>query len=1296
MTRRLSFWPVLGVIALIALALRLIGLDWDQGLYLHPDERYVVWVTTDLRWPSSVSEYFNTAVSPLNPYNTNRDSFVYGTFPSFLVKAIAGLFGKDSYGQLHLVGRAVSAIADTGTVVLTALLARRFFNSTAGLIAAVLMSFTPLLLQNAHFFTVDTISLFLVVAAFAATVRSWDTRPVAWMAIAGLLVGLAGASKLNFLAATAFLVLPMLESIRTRGWQSLAPATDWRDRRLIPAAIVGIAVALFTFRVAMPYAFAGPHFWNTSLNEQWTRDLSFWRAAQVGLVDIKPSIQWVDRTPVLYLIQNMVLWGMGPLLGITSLVAFAFAIWKVLSSAVWPGWWWIGILGWIAGNVALFGTGIAQNQRYLLPVYPFLILLAAGLLAELQGRFPRRWWPRVVTIGIVAYTMFFGVAFDSLYVRPITRIAASEWIYQNIPEGSVLSSEYWDDALPLPLPGHDRAAYSTMTLDLYAQESDDPSKVSTLVGQLSQVDYIVLSSNRVIDSVVRQPERYPVAVRYYEMLLSGELGFEKVADFRQGPSLLGISWDDRRAEESLIVYEHPEVRIFRKTEAFDAQHVHDELLAAWGIGGYHWIPGDPSPRQMLLSPEAIAINSAQGSWDDQVRGGFLADHPLLAWYLGMQIVGLAAWPLTWRASRQVADAGFAMGKAIGLIGTAAITLSLVTWRGDVFDMRTITLAIALLLALGLACPRCVWEGALPAIRAKWRGIVVSELVFLSIFLLVAVVRSYQAIIPDHQLMQLSALFRSSTLPPADPWMSGGILHVQWAGLLPWVALGKVLGLAPVVQYNLTIAGSVALLAALSWSLVRTLTNSWAGVIAPLITTLASVGASSRGGAHLWLGENVELSHIVLLPIVLLLIHLMIDRTRVGVLRLSLLSATAGVLASAASWGGLIALLLVAAGLAMNGWLRKRRADRWWPATREWALTVVGVLAFGLLAWWPARAAFTATARNMISPPQYTLEQLWQQFGVLILLVSLVTFVGVVLVLADTWQEGIPGLITGAIAVAAISVLLTAALLADSGLIMAVLITVLTVIAAWKWLRDREMLWVSLLTIFGLFMLIIGMGRPSQPDAGSRLNGAQLVSLTWLLLALAMSIFMVSAMQARRDRIQRALTVLASVLILAMLLIPSAFRIHESIDGQTSAGLANPHLAQPPGYASATNWLVENAHGMPVLLTAPGPGSSISAITGFPTVLGNVDSEKRMRPGWDSHVDRRASDVNSIYDPHLSFAASLDLLHQYGVTFIVIGETERATFGPQVETKFADAVDQGHLTIVFEENGVSIYRVVEKP
>src|SRR5699024_2443686 len=87
--------------------------------------------------------------------------------------------------------------------------------------------------------------------------------------------------------------------------------------------------------------------------------------------------------------------------------------------------------------------------------------------------------PALIIITI-AYTLFYAVAFDSLFVRPLSRVQASEWIYDNIPAGSTITSEYWDDALPMHLDEEDPSQYTSLTLDLYASAAPDSLKLSTL------------------------------------------------------------------------------------------------------------------------------------------------------------------------------------------------------------------------------------------------------------------------------------------------------------------------------------------------------------------------------------------------------------------------------------------------------------------------------------------------------------------------------------------------------------------------------------------------------------------------------------------------------------------------------------------------------------------------------------------------------------------------------------------------------------------------------------------------
>ena len=82
------------------------SLGWDDGRNLHPDERFLVSVTNDLKWPDSLTNYFDPQISSLSPYSLpNMGLYVYGMLPVYLVKWLAVLLNRDNYDKITLVGR---------------------------------------------------------------------------------------------------------------------------------------------------------------------------------------------------------------------------------------------------------------------------------------------------------------------------------------------------------------------------------------------------------------------------------------------------------------------------------------------------------------------------------------------------------------------------------------------------------------------------------------------------------------------------------------------------------------------------------------------------------------------------------------------------------------------------------------------------------------------------------------------------------------------------------------------------------------------------------------------------------------------------------------------------------------------------------------------------------------------------------------------------------------------------------------------------------------------------------------
>ena len=86
--KRASLFPILFLagVLLVGAYLRFVGIRWGEYQYLHPDERFLIWVGTDISPVESLSAYWDTVNSSLNPHNRGHGFYVYGTLPMFLAR----------------------------------------------------------------------------------------------------------------------------------------------------------------------------------------------------------------------------------------------------------------------------------------------------------------------------------------------------------------------------------------------------------------------------------------------------------------------------------------------------------------------------------------------------------------------------------------------------------------------------------------------------------------------------------------------------------------------------------------------------------------------------------------------------------------------------------------------------------------------------------------------------------------------------------------------------------------------------------------------------------------------------------------------------------------------------------------------------------------------------------------------------------------------------------------------------------------------------------------------------------
>ncbi len=566
-------WAALGLILVAGGILRFSGLNWDGGYHLQPDERYISMALSALKPPRSWGEYLDPNRSPLSPYINNFGAYIYGQLPLTVLTYLSRLVGMNGYDKTYLLGRGISAIMDTLSIVLVYKLGKRLWNCRVGVIGAAFYAFAPLPIQYSHFMMMEswmTFSWLLAILILTRLPRDVpDGTSLAMTGIAGVGLGTALAVKLSSVVLIPLIVIVMIIAL-----------FSFKDSpcRTAGRILLIIFVAILSFRFFQPTIFASVSWLDWSLRQDFYQAFNFQRLAIEGKVMFPPQWQWVGTTRWWFPLKNMVLWGMGPAAGGLAAAGVIWQIWRIrqirsafaLRASAGKR---ISLIRlilavWLAAVFVWQGGKFVKNMRYFLPFFPLYVLFAASVVVSLK----RTVLARTVLFVSILSAGLWAIMFTNIYRLPTTRVAASEWIYENIPEGSKIMLEEWDDPLPLQIPGYETVKYQTEMVGVYGP--DDDKKKDQINRWTGDFDWIVLSSPRAKGSIGKLPKEFPQMSKFYRDLDNGSLGFVKAAEFISYPKLdcslffahCSLLIDDSSAEESFWVYDHPKVEIYKRTE----------------------------------------------------------------------------------------------------------------------------------------------------------------------------------------------------------------------------------------------------------------------------------------------------------------------------------------------------------------------------------------------------------------------------------------------------------------------------------------------------------------------------------------------------------------------------------------------------------------------------------------------------------------------------------------------------------------------------------------------------------
>ena len=492
MQKRKNFWVFAVLIFLLALGIRLWGVNYDLPYIFHPDEPwplrmgYQMLTTGDMNphffdWPS-LSIYLNYFVQAIY-------SKITGGIPSVSPVLQMGMgITYTSTPELVLIGRLVSVVFGVGTVAIVTFAGKNLkLGVEVGLLAGLMMAVVQTGVELSRFITADVYATFFVSVVLLASIYIFQEGKTWAYILAGVALGLAVSSKYN----TALIaIVPLAAHFMRNSWKG------FQDFRLYLTIILGA----FGFLIGTPYAIL-------SFKEFLDGFLS------VGTHYASGHAGMEGNTLKFYLTY---MWQTGGVIYILALLEIFRGLItrnkRIVLVAAFPVVYFVFI-----------SSFFVRNGRTFYPITPFAFLLAASFLLFLWQKKkeirPHSWRTALAvgTILLAIGSFTFPIVKTTQATLKLTEVSSREtsrvWINENLPAGSKIAFESY-------APFIDPEIYSLVRVD---KMIDYEAEWYLENG----VEYLVFC-NGMYGRFFQEPKRYGDEVELYNALFDR---FELVQQF---------------------------------------------------------------------------------------------------------------------------------------------------------------------------------------------------------------------------------------------------------------------------------------------------------------------------------------------------------------------------------------------------------------------------------------------------------------------------------------------------------------------------------------------------------------------------------------------------------------------------------------------------------------------------------------------------------------------------------------------------------------------------------------------
>ena len=538
---------ILILLVFVGIFLRSYHLSWGSPYFFHPDERNIASAVSGLSYPQQLNPHF----------------YAYGTLPIYSIYFF-GVTSNVIRNFLHhsssqptivpfedavIISRIFSLFLSILMLQLIYTVGKKVGGQKLATIGLLLSLFSVGLIQYTHFGTFEIWLTFFTLLLLYVLMRYLETFSNAYIIFGSIILGFLLSIKISSLA-----YLPLCLSIII-----FYDVERIRKKKKKTFLLIEKLVMKLVFIFSIPFItlfFTSPYYWFD--NTGFLNSMNYESGVALGKYIVFYTQSFIQSIPGLFQLLRIFPFLLNPFVALLAVIVTPFVIkdtWKTKNQKM------VLIILFLLLSFFSQAFLFVKWTRYYIPTLPFIYLfLAKGI--ELFAKFKKKRYSIYLTVALVFISLFYSLAyFKVVLVDTDTRLEAVSWARNNIRSDAKILTEPFDLGIT-PFNPH----FSAIKIFDFYQLDDIKEKEKELEKELKLSRYIILPSQRIVQSRLMTPQLFPKSSQFYKRLFENKGSFTKIYE-TPCDVLCTILYSGSPVysyEQTVNIFDRPTVYIFKK------------------------------------------------------------------------------------------------------------------------------------------------------------------------------------------------------------------------------------------------------------------------------------------------------------------------------------------------------------------------------------------------------------------------------------------------------------------------------------------------------------------------------------------------------------------------------------------------------------------------------------------------------------------------------------------------------------------------------------------------------------